>query len=283
MYWNRDLFSGAGFPNPPQFWNDLLLLAPKVSTLGSASQVKKSAVALGQWANINSAKEILSTLFIQAGDPITARNTDGTLIAVLGNNEENTTPDAAASALRFYTEFANPSKSNYSWNRSLPKSGDMFASGDLAVYFGFASEYPGFALRNPNLHYSVAVMPQIEGSNTKAAYGRLTGLAIPRTSLSPSGALAVAEKLSGPVAQSLLPGLTGLPLVRRDITLDTSQNAAMETFVQSSLIAKAWLDPSPKDTDLMFQSMIESVVSGKAEPAQAVFDASRELQTLVGN
>ncbi|MBC7836941.1 extracellular solute-binding protein, partial [Acetobacteraceae bacterium] len=193
MYWNRDLFSSAGIANHPLYWNDFLSLAPKVSSLDGISAVKRSAVALGVWSNIANAKEILSNLFLQAGDRIISRDVEGKLVAVLGDRAQGATTDPASSALRFYTEFANPSKTSYSWNRSLPKSNDMFASGDLAVYFGFASELRIFAARNPNLRYSVALIPQIEGNGTRSTFARLTGLAIPRTSRNVIGALEVAK------------------------------------------------------------------------------------------
>jgi ABC-type glycerol-3-phosphate transport system substrate-binding protein len=178
MYWNRDLFSSAGFAGAPQYWNDFLTFAPKVSSLSGLTPIKKSAVALGQWENIPNAKEILSTLFLQSGDRIVVRlpaqagGTEGALQVVLGTRPEGATTDPASSALRFYTEFANPNKTTYSWNRSLPSSPQMFAAGDLAVYFGFASEYASFGMRNPNLRYAVAPMPQIEGSSSQVVMRR---------------------------------------------------------------------------------------------------------------
>jgi hypothetical protein len=63
--------------------------------------------------------------------------------------------------------------------------------------------------------------------------------------------------------------------------LNTTDDAALAVFVESSLIARGWLDPAPRETDRVFQDMVESVVSGQNEPAGAVFDASQELQTLV--
>lgn len=281
MYWNRNLFASAGVANPPQYWNDFLDLAPKISTLDGTSAVKRSAVALGTWSNIANAKEILSTLFLQAGDPIIVQREDGFEVT-LGTRAEGRATDPASSALRFYTEFANPSKTTYSWNRSLPRSNDMFASGDVAVYFGFASELNIFAARNPNLNYAVATMPQIEGSNSRATFGRIVGMAIPRTSSNAPGALEVAKKLSAAASINILSQITGLPPVRRDVALDTSQNPAMAVFQQSALVARGWLDPSPTATNLVFQSMIESVISGKEEPGAAVGNAARELEKLVG-
>jgi len=281
MYWNRDLFAGAGIASPPKFWNEFFDLAPKVTSLDAGSAVKKSAVALGQWENILHAKDILATLFIQAGDSIVVRGAEGVPGSVFGRRPTNAQSTPAESALRFYTEFGNPSKTSYSWNRSLPRSDNAFVAGDLAVYFGYASEYEGLLALNPNLHFSAAVLPQIEGGGVKATYGRLLGLAIPRSSRNTAGALTVAEHMTDKTGIETLAPLTGLPPVRRDVYIDTANNAAMAVFVQSALMARGWLDPSPQATNQIFKTMIESVISGKNEPAAAVAAAAAELEALL--
>ena len=281
MYWNRDLFASAGVALPPQFWNDFLTLAPKITSLDAGANVKKSAVALGQWQNIAHAKAILSTLFMQAGDRIVVRGQGGALDAVFGSTPSNAPSNPAESALRFYTEFANPSKTTYSWNRTLPLSTTAFTAGDVAVYFGFASEYPMIAARNPNLRFGVAKVPQIEGASNRITFGRLTGLAIPRNSGNPSGAAQIAQKLASSEAVSVLASLTGLPPVRRDVKVDTSSNAAMAVFADSALISRGWVDPSKAETDLIFKTMIESVISGRSDTGAAVGEASRAFDKLV--
>lgn len=280
MYWNRDLFAAAGLASPPQYWNGFLSLSPKITSLDIGSNVRKSAVALGEWRNIAHAKEIISTLFIQAGEQIVTRNQDGTPRVVFGSSPQNFPENPAQSVLKFYTEFANPSKTSYSWNRALPSSSSMFESGDLAVYFGFASEYTNIAGLNPNLRFSASVMPQIEGNNTRVTYARITGLAIPRTAKNPQGAAVIAQKMTTKDSSEYLSRGLLLPSVRRDVPADTTKNAAADIFLQSALISRAWLDPEPAASDVLFKTMVESVVSGKLTPGAAVGDTSQELQRL---
>jgi len=280
MYWNRDLFASAGLSQPPRYWNELLAIAPKITSL-DRSDVTKSAVALGTWSNVAHAKEILSTLFMQAGDRIVARGADGALVPTLGSVSGGGSADAP-SALRFYTDFANPTKTTYSWNRGLPVSTNAFAAGDAAIYFGFVSEYGALAARNPNLRFAVAQVPQVEGSLSLATFGRMTGLAIPRTARNIEGASIVAEKLVSEEAITLIAQATGLPPVRRDVSFDTSADANAALFAQAALIARGWLDPNPTVTNEVFKTMIESVISGAAEPAGAVSNASQALRQLVG-
>ncbi len=283
MYWNRDMLSTASIAKPPATWNDFLDMAPRVTVLDAGNNVKKSAVALGEWSNIRYAKDILATLFMQAGDPIVVRDaTSGNPKPVLGTTPEGASENPAASALQFYTEFANPTKTIYSWNRALPESQSDFVAGDLAVYFGRVSDYPTIAARNPNLHFAVAALPQIDGGSTRMTFGELTGVAISRVSQNQNGALAVALKLTDQTAISTLAGLTPLPPVRRDVSVDTSNNAAAAVFNQSALIAHGWLDPNPTATDDAFKNMIESIVSGKNVPSGAVFNTTQILGTLLG-
>lgn len=280
MYWNRDLFAAAGEGSAPKYWNDFLSLSPKITSISTNAEVKKSAVALGAWGNIDHAKAILSTLFMQAGDQVVSRASDGSLRVVFGTTPSGYPANPAESALRFYTEFANPSKTSYSWNKALPKSSSAFESGDLAVYFGLASEYANIANLNPNLHFSVSLMPQIEGNSTRIAYARLTGLSIPKAARNPQGAAVIAQKLSGKDSSAYLSKELALPSARRDVPVNTSSSAAADIFTQSAFISRTWLDPNPAGSDSVFKEMIESVISGKAQPAEAVQNAQQELIRL---
>jgi multiple sugar transport system substrate-binding protein len=279
MYWNRDLFASAGLSTPPVYWDEFLTIAPKITALDSGSNVKKSAVALGEWRNIPTAKEILSALFMQTGDTIVSRYANGLPNVTLGTTPDGATSNPAESALRFYTEFANPSKTSYAWNRSLPSAPDMFTSGGLGVYFGYASEYQGITERNPNLRFGVAGFPQIQGNSTRVTYGRIMGLAISRSAKNVQGALTVAQHLAGKQSVALISGALSLPPVRRDVAVDTSNNAAAAAFVQSSLIARGWLEPSDQVDDI-FETMIESVVSGQETPSVAIADAVESMRQL---
>lgn len=280
MYYNRDLLSTAGIAQAPQSWDDFLTLSPKITSLDSSSNVSRSAVALGTWDNVAHAKAILSTLVMQAGDPLVVAGARGGVQSVFGQTPAGAPENPAASALRFYTEFANPSKTSYSWNRSLPNSEQAFISGDLAVYFGLASELPLIAQANPNLHFGVAPLPQLSGTSVHITYGLLTGLAISRSAHNPAGALAIAQKLTTQVAIAQVVAATNLPPVRRDVGVNTSNSAAMQVFAQSALIARGWFDPSQSATDGIFKTMVDSVISGASDPSTAVSEASQEFMAL---
>lgn len=280
MYWNTDMFVAAGIATPPKYWDQLLSDTPKLTVLSGSKDIKKSAVAMGTWNNVTNAKAILSALTMQAGDPIVTTDSTGKPTPVFGGMVAQNIEIPAASALRFYTDFADPSKTSYSWDRTRPASQEAFAAGDLAVYIGFASEYRTIADRNPNLNFAVASLPQAQGQPVPITFGRLTGLAIPRGAKNYTGAAIVAQLLSSTEAAGDIAEDLGLPPVRRDLIKPVPDNAAKTSFMQSALIARGWLDPNPTATNSAFQSMVEWVLSGKYEPSEAVAQAAQTLRRL---
>ena len=280
MYVNRDLFASAGVAQTPRYWDEFFTLAPKLTSIDTRSDVRRSAVALGSFDNIRHAKDILAALFIQAGDPIATLSTEGKLEVVLGD-DTGTLDRPAESALRFYTEFSNPAKSVYSWNRALPDSQDAFVAGTVAVYFGFASEFSTLRERNPNLSIEVAPLPQVRDSKNLYTFGRMYALALTRVTQNAEGAFMVAQTFTGDDIAGEFAKALGLPPVKRTLLSDTPEDAAQSVFAESALMARAWLDPEPRSSRAIFKTMIDSVVSGRSEPRSAVLDGARALENIL--
>lgn len=279
MYWNRDIFQTAGIANPPKFWDELFVLSPKITQRDSASNITRSFTALGEFTNVENAKEILSIFIIQSGNRIVVPTQNG--FESIVNEKFNFSTPPAEAAVRFYTEFSNPIKSVYSWNKSLPNSKQLFTAGDLAVYFGFASELSGILRSNPNLNFSISQLPQLRDVNTKITYGKMTAFAIPNNSKNQIGALATGLALTSleNIIQSSVD--LGLPPVRRDALADKPTDAIGSVFYDSALMSKSWFDPDSDKTDDIFKNMTESVISGKARLDEAVNLADMEIDLLL--
>jgi ABC-type glycerol-3-phosphate transport system substrate-binding protein len=187
----------------------------------------------------------------------------------------------AEAAVSFYTEFGNPAKPSYSWNRSLPNSTNYFLSGDLALYFGFASEISNIQLKNPNLNFDVAMVPMSREGGTNVSFANFEAFAIPKSSKNTSGAFAVASILSGPVGGSAFNKVMKLAPVRRDLLSKKPTSAYESIFYDSAIRAKGWLDPNPTETDAVFKNMIESITSGRARVSEAISRTQRELSGLL--
>ena len=282
MYWNRDLLFGAGAGNPPSTWDEMVALAPSLSVSDSGGTIRKSAAPLGGFSNYANAKGLLSALFFQVGTPIIASMPDGSVSIAL----DTQSPDGLASsdsALRFYTDFANPTKTTYSWNRSLPEARRAFVSNFLVFYFGFASEYQELKAENPNLNFDVARLPQIKGASAPVTYGKLTGIVIPagaENQTYAAGLVSLAGLLISPDFEKAFGEAFSIPPARRDILGDTPPDAASAVFYSSGLISRGWLDPNPQASQAIFKSMVESVTSGQDTVRQAILSGQKELSGL---
>ncbi len=279
LYWNRDLFSSANIPLPPKTWELLVEEStPALTKLDSRQEVLQSAIGLGEYQNINHAKEILSMLLFQSGNSIVEEE-EGEYRIMLKAKIDRGIPPAQA-ALAFYTNFASPNSSTYTWNRSQPLDRNAFTSGKLAMYIGLGSEINDIENENPNLNFDVTQVPQSAGATALRNYGNFYGFAIPKASNNTSGAFRAALLLaSAPNAKILTSALRVTP-VDRSLYVGTSGDQYGEVLEQAALIARGWLEPSPKKTDALFKVMIEDQLGRRQSVEQIIGDATYNLEVL---
>ncbi|PIR83705.1 hypothetical protein COU18_03460 [Candidatus Kaiserbacteria bacterium CG10_big_fil_rev_8_21_14_0_10_51_14] len=294
LYVNKDMLASAGIAEPPKYWDELFNMSKKLTIKDDSGSIRRSAVALGEYQNVPHAKDILATLIIQAGGAVTRHDTEGDVISALGAGQ-GSNAQGAVSALRFFTEFADPSKDDYSWNRSLPDAQRAFAAGDVALYIGYASEASLIARTNSNLNYAIAPLPQVRGSRASLTYARVYGLAVSRIGRNPNGAITVAFLLADKANSYALSRALGLSPSRRDLLQElTAQNSSASSLsagtictgqdiaLCSTIFARSWSDPDPERTDQIFRAMIENTTSGAEQVSEAVQRADRELGQLLG-
>ena len=125
--------------------------------------------------------------------------------------------ESAQSALRFYTEFSNPAKTTYSWNRSLPSSKDVFIAGDLAMYFGFASELDDIEKKSPHLNFDIAPVPQAKDAIARMTYGNMQAITVLKSSKNPTTTFYAASFMTSPEFNFVFSTISALPPPRRDL------------------------------------------------------------------
>lgn len=277
MYYNRSILDANSVVYPPAFWDDLVKLVPTLTKKDDTGKLIKSTVAMGHYANVVHAKDILAALFMQAGSPVVSER-DGVFSSGLFTaNRGNSVP----SVLKFYTDFADANNTAYSWNRSFPNSNDSFSREDLAFYFGFASELSSLISRNPNQNFAVTSFPQIRNSNSKLTMSHVTGLAVLSSSKNFNTAFIAANLLASNNFAGRYARAQGVAPARRDLLAITPTDSYFPIFYNSALYAKSWLDPSSKNTEDIFRNMIESVLSNNLDTASAISDASNKLNVLL--
>lgn len=280
MYWNRDIFTNLSIVTPPTQWTEFYTLAPKVTVLDRSNNISQSLTAFGEYSNVTNAKDIISMLIMQSGSKVIEMH-EGIATATIAQGALSETGIPAAGAVRFFSEFSRQGKDSYTWNRSLPSSRRMFEAGNLALYFGYASEYVPIVQRNPHLNFAVAVVPQAKEVMTKSTFGNIYGVALVKSSKNQAGGFYTASLLTrSDVLQTLSEALL-LPPVRRDLISSRPTSAVMATFYDSAIIARAWRDPSPIETDKLFRVMIESIVSGRSQVSEALLAVQGGIERIL--
>lgn len=277
MYYNRSVLDANSIAYPPSYWDEFDTLVPRLTIKDEAGVIKESAVAMGNFSNVSHAKDILTTLFMQSGNPIVSEK-NGKFVSVLNSNVGSFD---LSKALEFYTNFSNPLKEVYSWNKSFANSRDTFSKEDLVFYFGFASELQSLVKKNPNHNFLVTSVPQVRGSNFKLTGAHVTGIAISSFSKNFNTAFIAAGLMAKGDFASRFASSLGIAPVRRDLLSVKQTDAYMPIFYDSAFYARSWLDPSPKDTNDLFRVVVEKVLSNSMSLGSAINDASAKLGLLL--
>ncbi len=278
LYYNRSILSSAGIASPPATWEAVSGLAPVITRRTDAGAVSRSLIGLGEYGNVSNARAILSLLLMQAGSPITKANEAGELKSTLSDASDSAFGTGAAqSAVNYYSQFADPAKSLYSWNRSLPVSRSAFTAGDVALYLGFASERAFIASANPNLDFDMARAPTPGTSANRMTYGVGYAFAIPKASGNAAGAYSAATALSTRGIADIIAKAAGMAPARRGALTAPADDEYASVYFPEALIARGWLSPAPGTTDRIFSAMISDITTGRRSVEQAVTTASQAI------
>lgn len=277
MYWNRDTFSAAGLATYPRTWEDFTELNKRLTSKDENGNLRKSAVALGDFTNVNNAREIFGALLFQIGNPVTRTNSDGMVESTIRTNySANPT-----SVVDFFTKFIDPSGTSYSWNRGMPQSKSAFLSGMLSTYFGFASELGDIREKNQNLNFDVAPFPQVKTGGKKATYGKMYGFSITNASDKQNSVYQVISLLTNPTYLADLSAKMYLPSVNRTIIARGSSDQYISIFNETVLVAKTWFDVDPEKSRQLFGTMIDNVTSGRKTVYESIQDTGDQYDILL--
>ena len=153
LYINKDLFQASGLKVPTN-WIEFRDYARQLTVKDENNNIKTAGAALGTYGNIAHAPDIISMLFAQNGVNLEDISLD---------------TQAVSDALNFYSSFALPLANV--WDNTLDHSVRAFASGNLAMYFGYSWDFFTIKSINPNLSFDIYPVPSLPGRNiTIASY-----------------------------------------------------------------------------------------------------------------
>ncbi len=281
LYYNKPMLSSAGIAEVSSVtWEALTGWAPRVVNVTNTQNVSRALIALGTYDNIHNAMGILSTLFLQAGVPIVSVNSEGQYVVSL-NGGSGTASRHGEAVMRFYTQFADPTKISYTWNTTMPDSQQEFIRGNSALYLGYSSEIPFIKEANPNLVFDIAPVPQLSTAKFKTDYAHVYALAIPNGSRNSAGALKVASLFSKPKNEKLIAKATGLAPALRSLLATPPNNPISAVVYPLAIMSRVWISPAPQITDKIFSRMVKDIVVGRTSITQALANAEKLIRSAI--
>jgi ABC-type glycerol-3-phosphate transport system substrate-binding protein len=283
LYWNKDMLAQANMLEAPRTWEALVNEYVPLFTKRAADRtIEKSAVALGEYGNVQNAFSIISTLLLQAGTSGVVETDNDQYVIRL-----NESPDAQIEPFRvtvdFYTRFNRADNTLYSWNRSFSSDRDRFSSGDLALYFGRGSEAKELSRINPNLSFDIAEIPQGATATVRRTYANFYGLAVVRSSDNLPGTALVVREIGSAINQEKLAQVYNMVPASRALVARGSNDVFGRITYKSAAIAYGWLSPKRSASDEILSTAMRDVAENRSDTASAVVDALQRFEMEYNN
>lgn len=254
LFYNKQIFQAAG-KTPPSSWDQLRQLALDLTTRDDSGRIQTAGVSLGATANIEHWSDILGLMMLQNGVDLT-----------------KPTGQSAEDALTYFTIFNGTDRV---WDETLPNSTVAFATGKVAMYFGYSWDIFEIKNLNPNLDFGVVPVPQLTGTNLAWASFWTEGVA--QKSQKKKEAWEFLKFLSSPQTMQKLyqaesqVRLFGEPYARIDLASSIAGNEMVAPFINQAASAKTWyLSSRTFDNGLndrmikYFEDAVNAVNGGKS-------------------
>jgi multiple sugar transport system substrate-binding protein len=277
LYYNKDFLGTAGIAEPPTNWTEFKEDVKKLTRVDSFGNITQAGAALGTSKNINRAVDILYLLMLQNGTLMTDEKNKKATFETKARTAEGETYVPGIDALIFYTDFASPKKTVYTWNPTMSYSIDAFVEEKTAMMFNYAYQDATIKSKAPKLNYAVAPVPQIEGTIKEVNFANYWAQVVSKTSANQETAwdflayLARKENVKNYVDQ------TKRPASRRDVIEDQLADPVLKVFAKQALTAKSWYQGDSAAIEGIFTNIIESVALGEKDPEDALKTASEQV------
>ena len=292
LYYNETILAQEGIALPPRTWSELDRQLSRLNERDTNSlNFRQHAIALGTGGrgldggeNINRHVDIMPMLLFQNGGQMydytsnsvifgsqrdqalinSGQSTDAGFSVQTDSRGIQNTP--AFNAIRFYADFADVTRSRYSWNTASVNNVDAFAEGRLAYLISFSYMQDILADKNPRLDYGISTLPQLD-LDFKKTYGFFFMDGINRNlELDPGKALErrTAESflyfLSEYEQQREFVVQTRLPAARKDLVAEQIEgDEVLRIFAEGSLYADNYYKPDVIATERIWSDLMERV------------------------
>lgn len=275
LYYNKDILNSAGITRPAQTWEEFNSDVETITRLDESGAISQSAAAIGTARNINRSTDILVGLMLQSGvQMMDAENSEPTFSRPVNNTA------VGEIALKYYTDFANPSVRTYTWNDSQHYSIDAFAEGKTAMMFNYSHQIPVLRAKSARLNFGVAPIPQVSPNDAKT-YANYWAVAVANSSQFTENAWRFLLHLTSKDGASNYLNDTLRPAARRDLVELQRNDLDLGVFAVQSLSARSWFQIDNIAIESIFADMIEDVNFGRANIREALQSAEARVRVLM--
>lgn len=166
LYYNKDILDRSGVAVPPSTWGELNEAVKKTTKFDSNGRIIQAGIAMGTANTIDNSADLLALLMMQNGVTMLQNGR----VTFADSLTEAGEAHPSLEALRFYTDFARPTRDVYSWSDTMGNALEAFARGRVAFYIGYAFDRPRLMARGPQLPYEILPMPQLNAPVNVANY-----------------------------------------------------------------------------------------------------------------
>ena len=276
LIYNRSLLAQAKITKVPSSWQEVLNGSRLITLQDKEGKLTRSSAALGTANNVPRFFDILSLLMMQSGTRMADQFGKTAAFHLAPNLTAENSP--AASALEFYVNFANPNKESYTWNASLPQAVEAFASGQLAMMFGYAYHLPQLKAKAPGLDIGIAPIPQLDPINEINYANYWVEAPLKKTKYPDVAWDFIQFAASNENTNSAYIDKTGRPPALRSLIDKYKEDPEKGVFALSALTAQNWYHGrNPAAAEDIFKEMINQVLDGTNSIQEALNSAAQRI------
>jgi ABC-type glycerol-3-phosphate transport system substrate-binding protein len=235
LYFNKELLDQSGIALPPETWGEFSDIVRSGTRYDSDGDIIQSGVAMGTGDNIDNADDILMMLMMQNGVTVS----QGGLVTFASGLKGSTPNHPSLEAMRFYTDFAQPTKDVYTWNPKMGNALDEFARGKTIFYLGYAYDRARIRARGPQLPLDVVKLPQLNPQLPGNVANYWVESVVKKTK-NPNEAWDFVRFMTLPENVKRYTEATGQPSPLRAQIAEQQGNPDLEPFASQILQAKNW-------------------------------------------
>lgn len=291
LFYNTTIFDDARIRKSPRTWQEVSDLVPQLTEYGSGDTIKQSALPLGVADGIPRFADILATLMMQYGiEMTTADHTKATFDLAAPNNPSYF---GGKEALDFYTSFANPNKSTYTYTdaytgavdaqgnkiRVFPSDIQAFMEGKAAMFIGYGHNINYIRKFAPGLRFDTTLLPQLRLEDPKVI-AHYWGEAVSKNSKYPNEAWNFINYVSkGANASRYARAAHRVPAIKAKHD-DYSSRQYYGPVAQQVGFSKSWYRKNTSEIEEIFTQMVNNVLHNGILPTTAINTAARDVNTL---